>query len=81
MSDPWKRPLKNIGKSYPTQPDLSFKPKEATPEEFEEWQEKELNWWADKQLIIIAIAAVVQLSALAFMASVMYVTGLGLYGV
>ena len=50
--------------------------KEATPEEFAEWQEKELNWWADRQLTFVGIAAIVQLTALGFMASVMLVADL-----
>jgi hypothetical protein len=45
--------------------------KEATPEEFAEWQETELNWWAERQFPIIWIACLVQISALAFMGAVM----------
>jgi hypothetical protein len=39
----------------------------ATPAEFETWQEVELNWWAKKQLNFVALATLVQLSALGFM--------------
>tara|TARA_B100001057_G_C22672835_1_gene880605 strand:+ start:732 stop:938 length:207 start_codon:yes stop_codon:yes gene_type:complete len=47
------------------------KTREATPREFDEWQEQELNWWAERQFKIIIIATIVQISALGFMASVM----------
>ena len=50
--------------------------KEATPEEFAEWQEKELNWWADRQLNFVAIATIIQISALAFMGAVMYMNSI-----
>lgn len=53
----------------PQQQDLNFKPREATPEEFAEWEEKELNWWAKHQLSFVAVASVIQFSALAFMLS------------
>ena len=49
------------------------KTREATPEQFEEWQEKELNWWAERQFPIIWIACFVQLSALGFMAMIMMI--------
>jgi len=58
--------------SYEQQLSLQLnKPREATPQEFDEWQEKELNWWAERQFKIIIIATIVQISALGFMASVM----------
>ena len=41
--------------------------KKATSTEFSQWQENELNWWAKRQLNFVAIATIVQLSALAFM--------------
>ena len=34
-----------------------FKPRDATPEEAKEWQEKELNWWAERQLLAVALAS------------------------
>ena len=40
--------------------------KKATSIEFDQWQEEELNWWADKQLNFIAVASLIQLSALGF---------------
>ena len=51
------------------------KPRDATPEEFEEWQNTNLKWWADRQFIAIIIASIVQLSALGLMFSVMFVAG------
>ena len=50
---------------------LLNKPRDATPKETEDWYEKELKWWGDRQLKIVAIATVVQISALGFMAAVM----------
>ncbi len=41
--------------------------KKATSIEFDQWQEEELNWWANKQLNFIAVASLIQLSALGFM--------------
>tara|TARA_B100000073_G_scaffold159811_1_gene132017 strand:- start:851 stop:1060 length:210 start_codon:yes stop_codon:yes gene_type:complete len=52
---------------------LLDKPRDATPEEFEEWQNTSLKWWADRQFKIIIIATFVQLSALGFMFSVMFI--------
>ena len=58
--------------SYEHQLDLQLnKTREATPQEFDEWQEKELNWWAERQFTSIIIATIVQISALGFMAAVM----------
>jgi|TARA_Y100000289_G_scaffold63953_1_gene75118 hypothetical protein len=54
------------------------KPREATAEEWDEWQEKELNWWGDIQLPIVFIMALVQLGALVFMFSTFYIISLGL---
>lgn len=39
----------------------------ASTSEFKDWEETELNWWANKQLSFVAIATLVQLSALGFM--------------
>ena len=58
--------------SYEHQLELQLnKTREATPQEFDEWQEKELNWWAERQFTAIIIATIVQISALRFMAAVM----------
>jgi hypothetical protein len=50
---------------------------EATPDEFLEWQEKELNWWAEKQLPIVAFMAVVQLVMFGGMLLTMILIGEG----
>lgn len=78
MSDPWKRNTESIGKSYATQPEIVFKPKDATPEEVDEWQEGELDWWGDRQLPLIFIMALVQLGALGFMFTTFYIISIGL---
>ena len=52
--------------------------REATNEEWDEWQEKELDWWGNRQLKFIAIAVLVQFGALAFMFTTFYVVSLGL---
>ena len=54
------------------------KPRDATPEEFDEWQEKELQPWGDRQLLKVFIMALVQLSALGFMLLTFFVIGKGL---
>ena len=50
----WKRELPsaaddaaNVMSGYQQQLEFNFKPREATPEEAEEWQEKELHWWGE----------------------------------
>ena len=74
MKDSWKRPINQEKQiDYPTQPDFVFGPRDATPEEVAEWQEKELNWWAEKQLLAVAVASIIQFSALAFMLSMFLV--------
>ena len=62
----------NVMSGYETQVSLNLnKPADSTPEEAQEWYETELKWWGDRQLHIVAIAVVVQLAALGFMAAVM----------
>ena len=56
---------------YEQQLSLTFKPRDATVEETEKWQEEELKWWADRQLNFVAIATIIQISALGFMGAVM----------
>jgi len=80
----WKRELPsaaddaaNVMSGYQQQLEFNFKPREATPEEAEEWQEKELNWWGEKQLMFVAIASLIQLSALGFMFTMMFLIGVG----
>jgi hypothetical protein len=45
----------------------------ATPEEFDEWQQTELNWWADRQLSIVALMSVVQVAVFGLMLLVFYI--------
>ena len=70
----WKRQLPsavddaaNNMSGYEQQLELHFKPRDATPQEVETWYETELKWWGDRQLGFVAIATIVQLSALGFM--------------
>ena len=52
----------------PQQPNLLFsKPKNASSKDFLNWEKTELNWWADRQLKIVAMMSVVQVSAFMFM--------------
>tara|TARA_B100001113_G_C20790496_1_gene483643 strand:+ start:355 stop:624 length:270 start_codon:yes stop_codon:yes gene_type:complete len=76
--DVWKRDIPSavddaadVMSGYERQLEIVFKPADATPKQQEEWQEKELHWWGERQLLIVAIAVVVQILALAFMGSVM----------
>tara|TARA_B100001093_G_scaffold315747_1_gene301231 strand:+ start:823 stop:1083 length:261 start_codon:yes stop_codon:yes gene_type:complete len=75
--DAWKRPsavddAADVMSGYERQLELQLnKTVEATPKEFEEWQEIELNWWANRQFRFVALATIVQLSCLGFMALVM----------
>tara|TARA_B100000575_G_C23000096_1_gene576292 strand:+ start:510 stop:779 length:270 start_codon:yes stop_codon:yes gene_type:complete len=64
--DSWKRPVEveisELPQRYPQQLEFQLnKTIDATPEEFEEWQETELNWWGERQIPIVAIMAFVQL--------------------
>ena len=52
---------------------LLNKPNEASPEEFLHWQETELNWWADRQMNIVAIMSVVQVVVFGLMLLVFYI--------
>ena len=45
----------------------------ATPEEFNEWQQTELNWWADRQLSIVALMSVIQVAVFGLMLPVFYI--------
>ena len=42
----------------------------------EEWQEKELSWLAKKQLSLVAIVSVIQVSMLALMMLFMYINSI-----
>ena len=61
----------NVMSGYEQQLELHFTPRDATPEEAQEWQEKELAWWAERQFPIVWIACFVQLTALGFMGAIM----------
>ena len=61
----------DVMSGYEQQLELHFTPRDATPEEAQEWQEKELAWWGDRQLMFVPIAVIIQMSALAFMGAVM----------
>ncbi len=76
----WKRQLPsavddaaNVMSGYEQQLELHFKPRDATPQEVETWYETELKWWGDRQLKFVAIATVIQISALGMMAAVMLI--------
>ena len=84
MSDPWKRPVGGQDRhldelwGYEQQLELQLnKTVERTPEQVKEWQEKELDWWAEKQLSFVAVASIIQLSALGFMFLVMFLINVG----
>ena len=61
----------DVMSGYEQQLELHFTPRDATPEEAQEWQEKEFAWWGDRQLMFVTIAVIIQMSALAFMGAVM----------
>ena len=61
----------DVMSGYEQQLELHFTPRDATPKEAQEWQEKELAWWGDRQLMFVTIAVIIQMSALAFMGAVM----------
>ena len=64
----------DVMSGYETQLSLNLnKPADATPEEAQEWYETELKWWGDRQLKFVAIATVIQISALGMMAAVMLI--------
>ena len=60
---------------YHQQLNLNFKPRDATPQEVENWYNTELKWWGEQQFKIIIIATIVQISALGFMAAIMLLNG------
>ena len=57
---------------YQQQLTFTFSHPDATPEQIAEWHEKEGKWWADRSLTIVAIASLVQVSALGFMLTCFY---------
>ena len=78
MSDPWKRKEEYKENRYPQQGEIQLnKTVEATDEEWDEWQEKELDWWAEKQIPIVAFMAFVQLFMFGSMLMIFYLINLG----
>ena len=79
MSDPWKRDDNQKENRYPQQLEIQLnKTVEATDEEWDEWQEKELNWWAERQIPIVAFMAFVQLFVFGGMLMTFFLIGKGL---
>tara|TARA_R100000231_G_scaffold98706_1_gene73689 strand:+ start:203 stop:469 length:267 start_codon:yes stop_codon:yes gene_type:complete len=80
--DSWKRPaeveIPELSERYPQQLEFNFGPRDATPEEFNEWWESELKPKGDGQLKFVAMMAVVQLLTLVFMMTAFFIIGLGL---
>ena len=59
--DPWKRNKASTVTVYPQQEALLLnKPRDATPEEFDEWFKTELAPQANKQFKLIIVATVLQ---------------------
>ena len=78
MSDPWKRKTYQKQERYPQQIEIQLnKTADATDEEWDEWQEKELDWWAEKQIPIVALMAFVQLFMFGSMLMIFYLINLG----
>ena len=78
MSAPWKRKEQYKETRYPQQLEMQLnKTVEATDEEWDEWQEKELDWWAEKQIPIVAFMAFVQLFMFGSMLMIFYIINLG----
>ena len=81
--DPWKRPsavddAANVMSGYEQQLELQLNATvDATPKQINDWQEKDLNWWAEKQLPIVAFMAVVQLVMFGGMLLTMILIGEG----
>jgi|TARA_B100001939_G_C16525744_1_gene439878 hypothetical protein len=79
MSDPWKRKEEYKENRYPQQLEIQLnKTVEATDEEWDEWQEKELDWWAERQIPIVAFMAFVQLFVFGGMLMAFVLIGQGL---
>ena len=77
MTDPWKREENYKENRYPQQLEMQLnKTVDATPEEWEEWQEKELDWWGKIQIPLVAFMAFVQVFAFGSMLMAFYLIGL-----
>ena len=78
MTDPWKRDDNQKENRYPQQLEIQLnKTVDATDEEWDEWQEKELDWWAEKQIPSVAFMAFVQLFMFGSMLMIFYIINLG----
>jgi len=79
MSDPWKQKDYHKQERYPQQLEIQLnKTVEATDEEWDEWQEKELDWWAERQIPIVAFMAFVQVFVFGGMLMAFFLIGQGL---
>ena len=79
MTDPWKRDDNQKENRYPQQLEIQLnKTVDATDEEWDEWQEKELDWWAERQIPIVAFMAFVQLFVFGGMLMTFFLIGKGL---
>ena len=79
MTDPWKRDDNQKENRYPQQLEIELnKTVDATDEEWDEWQEKELDWWAERQIPIVAFMAFVQLFVFGGMLMTFFLIGKGL---
>ena len=64
---------------YPQQLELQLnKTVDATDKEWDEWQEKELDWWAERQIPLVAFMAFVQLFVFGGMLMAFFLIGKGL---
>ena len=74
--DPWKRDILDNENRYEQQLELQLnKVADATEEEWKEWEEKELNWWAEIQIPFVAFMAFVQLFVFGGMLMAFYLIG------
>ena len=79
MTDPWKRDDNQKENRYHQQLEIQLnKTVDATDEEWDEWQEKELDWWAERQIPIVAFMAFVQLFVFGGMLMTFFLIGKGL---
>ena len=79
MTDTWKRDDNQKENRYPQQLEIQLnKTVDATDEEWDEWQEKELDWWAERQIPIVAFMAFVQLFVFGGMLMTFFLIGKGL---
>ena len=71
--DPWKRNKASTTTVYPQQEALLLnKPRDATPEEFDEWLQTELTPQTNKQFKLIIVATVLQVFSWLFVMAILY---------